>query len=133
MRAMHSMQEGCGWMLRILDRIDKGNGRKEDIDLLVDVANNIEGNTICAFGDAAALPVKFTIQNSEILNRIRKPDLNCLLLIRCTCIKTHGILRLINHNSKLPECHDCVSKSKNANVITVLFFKIYVNIVSFMN
>ncbi len=55
-------REGCGWMLRILDRIDKGNGRKEDLDLLIDVANNIEGNTICAFGDAAAWPVKFTIK-----------------------------------------------------------------------
>jgi NADH-quinone oxidoreductase subunit F len=55
-------REGCGWMLRILDRIDKGNGRQEDLDLLIDVANNIEGNTICAFGDAAAWPVKFTIK-----------------------------------------------------------------------
>lgn len=55
-------REGCGWMLRILDRIDKGSGRQEDLDLLIDVANNIEGNTICAFGDAAAWPVKFTIK-----------------------------------------------------------------------
>jgi NADH-quinone oxidoreductase subunit F len=55
-------REGCGWMLRILDRIDNGMGRKEDLDLLVDVANNIEGNTICAFGDAAAWPVKYTVQ-----------------------------------------------------------------------
>lgn len=55
-------REGCGWMLRILDRIDSGLGRPEDLKLLVDVANNIEGNTICAFGDAAAWPVKFTIQ-----------------------------------------------------------------------
>jgi NADH-quinone oxidoreductase subunit F len=37
-------------------------GTKDDIDLLIDVANNIEGNTICAFGDAAAWPVKYTIQ-----------------------------------------------------------------------
>lgn len=55
-------REGCGWMLRILDRIDKGQGRLEDIDLLTDVANNIEGNTICAFGDAAAWPVKWAIK-----------------------------------------------------------------------
>lgn len=55
-------REGCGWMLRVLDRIDNGLARKEDINLLVDIANNIEGNTICAFGDAAAWPVKFTIQ-----------------------------------------------------------------------
>jgi NADH-quinone oxidoreductase subunit F len=55
-------REGCGWMLRILDRIDKGMGRPEDIELLEDVANNIEGNTICAFGDAAAWPVKWAIK-----------------------------------------------------------------------
>lgn len=55
-------REGCGWMLRILDRIDNGGGRLEDIDLLTDVANNIEGNTICAFGDAAAWPVKWAIK-----------------------------------------------------------------------
>jgi NADH-quinone oxidoreductase subunit F len=55
-------REGCGWMLRILERIDEGRGRKDDLDILVDVANNIEGNTICAFGDAAAWPVKYTIK-----------------------------------------------------------------------
>ncbi len=55
-------REGCGWMLRILDRIDNGMGRPEDIELLEDVANNIEGNTICAFGDAAAWPVKWAIK-----------------------------------------------------------------------
>jgi len=55
-------REGCGWMLKILDRIDKGQGRPEDIELLRDVANNIEGNTICAFGDAAAWPVKWAIK-----------------------------------------------------------------------
>jgi len=55
-------REGCGWMLKVLDRIDKGLGRIEDITLLTDIANNIEGNTICAFGEAAAWPVKFTIK-----------------------------------------------------------------------
>jgi NADH-quinone oxidoreductase subunit F len=49
-------------MLKILDRIDNGLGRPEDIELLEDVANNIEGNTICAFGDAAAWPVKWAIK-----------------------------------------------------------------------
>jgi NADH-quinone oxidoreductase subunit F len=51
-------REGCGWMERILRRIENGQGRNEDLDLLVDVANNIEGNTICALGDAAAWPVQ---------------------------------------------------------------------------
>jgi NADH-quinone oxidoreductase subunit F len=51
-------REGCGWMERILQRIESGQGRNEDIDLLVNVADNIEGNTICALGDAAAWPVQ---------------------------------------------------------------------------
>src|SRR4030095_1576810 len=55
-------REGCGWMLKILERIDNGKGRKEDIELLNNIANNIEGNTICAFGEAAAWPVKWAIK-----------------------------------------------------------------------
>lgn len=51
-------REGCGWMEKILKRLQKGNGTKKDLDLLVSVANNIEGNTICALGDAAAWPVR---------------------------------------------------------------------------
>ncbi len=55
-------REGTGWMKKILERMYSGGGKAEDLDLLVRVANNIEGNTICALGDAAAWPVKFTIQ-----------------------------------------------------------------------
>jgi len=55
-------REGTGWMEKILQRIADGNGTSKDLDLLISVANNIEGNTICALGDAAAWPVKFMIQ-----------------------------------------------------------------------
>lgn len=55
-------REGTGWMFKILKRFEQGRGRKEDIDLLLDVANNIEGNTICALGDAAAWPVQAMIR-----------------------------------------------------------------------
>ena len=44
-------------------RIENGEGRQEDLDLLVDVANNIEGRTICALGDAAAWPVQSFIKH----------------------------------------------------------------------
>ncbi len=54
-------REGTGWMEKTLRRIDAGNGTSADLDLLISVANNIEGNTICALGDAAAWPVKFMI------------------------------------------------------------------------
>lgn len=55
-------REGTGWMEKTLIRIKTGNGTSKDLDLLCDVANHIEGNTICALGDAAAWPVKFMIQ-----------------------------------------------------------------------
>ncbi len=55
-------REGTGWMKKILQRMSDDGGKPEDLDLLVRVANNIEGNTICALGDAAAWPVKFTVQ-----------------------------------------------------------------------
>lgn len=55
-------REGTGWLEKILHRIAEGNGTSKDLDLLISVANNIEGNTICALGDAAAWPVKFMIQ-----------------------------------------------------------------------
>ncbi len=55
-------REGTGWMFKILKRFENYEARMEDIDLLLDVANNIEGNTICALGDAAAWPVQSMIK-----------------------------------------------------------------------
>lgn len=54
-------REGTGWLEKLLKRILSGNGTKKDVDLLISVANNIEGNTICALGEAAAWPVKFMV------------------------------------------------------------------------
>jgi NADH-quinone oxidoreductase subunit F len=51
-------REGTGWMYRIIKRIEEGRGTKEDIDKLKSVADNIENNTICAFGPGAAWPVQ---------------------------------------------------------------------------
>jgi len=51
-------REGCGWLERILNRIESGRGRQEDMDLLLDIADNIQGQTICPLGDAAAMPVR---------------------------------------------------------------------------
>lgn len=50
-------REGTGWLSRVIHRIEHGQGRAEDLDLLVDMSNKIEGRTICALGDAAAMPV----------------------------------------------------------------------------
>ena len=51
-------REGTGWLYRVIRRIRTGKGRPEDLDLLLDTANRIEGRTICALGDAAAWPVQ---------------------------------------------------------------------------
>ena len=50
-------REGTGWFVKILERLEAGQGRPEDVDLLTDVANKVEGNTICPFGEAIAWPV----------------------------------------------------------------------------
>lgn len=56
-------REGTGWMWRVIERIAHGKGRTEDIDLLNSVADNIQGRTICALGDAAAMPVRAMLKH----------------------------------------------------------------------
>jgi NADH-quinone oxidoreductase subunit F len=56
-------REGTGWMHRVVHRIEHGQGRNEDMDLLDDVAKKIMGRTICALGDAAAMPVASFVQH----------------------------------------------------------------------
>ena len=51
-------REGTGWMYRVIHRIEHGQGRPDDLDLLNSVASRIGGHTICALGDAAAMPVQ---------------------------------------------------------------------------
>ena len=49
-------REGCHWMEKIFHRIEQGEGQSGDLDLILNVSSNIMGNTICPFGDAAAMP-----------------------------------------------------------------------------
>ena len=56
-------REGTGWLYRILRRIRSGRAQLEEVDQLVDVANRIEGRTICALGEAAAWPVQSFIKH----------------------------------------------------------------------
>ncbi|MES9968367.1 MAG: NADH-quinone oxidoreductase subunit NuoF, partial [Sedimenticola sp.] len=51
-------REGTGWLYRVVSRIENGQGRPEDLALLDDVTEKIAGRTICALGDAAAMPVQ---------------------------------------------------------------------------
>jgi len=56
-------REGTGWLYRMVSRIVEGKGRPEDLDLLDSVASRIEGRTICALGDAAAMPVRSFVKH----------------------------------------------------------------------
>ena len=56
-------REGTGWLVRLLHRIIGGHGEPGDLEKLVNVANKIEGRTICALGEAAAWPVQSFVQH----------------------------------------------------------------------
>ena len=72
-------REGGDWLLKLLTRLENGEGRLSDIDLLVSIANNIAGKTLCPFGDAAAAPVQSFVQQfrDEFEAHVREG--------RCTC------------------------------------------------
>lgn len=56
-------REGTGWLYRMVHRIEHGHGHPDDLDMLNSIADNIQGKTICALGDAAAMPVRAMIKN----------------------------------------------------------------------
>jgi len=56
-------REGTGWLWRMMNRIEHGKGRSDDIELLNSISDNIQGRTICALGDAAAMPVRAMIKH----------------------------------------------------------------------
>jgi NADH-quinone oxidoreductase subunit F len=56
-------REGTGWMWRVLERMAKGQAKRAEIDMLLDVSYQVEGHTICALGDAAAWPVQGLIRH----------------------------------------------------------------------
>ncbi|MCY4290688.1 MAG: NADH-quinone oxidoreductase subunit NuoF [Roseovarius sp.] len=66
-------REGTGWMMRVMDRLVKGEADMAEIDMLFDVTKQVEGHTICALGDAAAWPIQGLIRNfrDEMEDRIR--------------------------------------------------------------
>jgi NADH-quinone oxidoreductase subunit F len=68
-------REGCGWLEKVLARMLAGDATTRDLDLLVEVCNQIEGNTICALGDAAAWAVRgFVTKFREEFEARCKPE-----------------------------------------------------------
>ena len=70
-------REGTGWMLKVLHKLEHGQGSMQDIDLLWDIQRRIEGNTICPLGDAAAWPVAAAIRHfrEEFEWHVKNPKL----------------------------------------------------------
>jgi NADH-quinone oxidoreductase subunit F len=66
-------REGTGWMMRVMDRLVRGEAEVEEIDMLLSVTKQVEGHTICALGDAAAWPIQGLIRafRDEIEDRIK--------------------------------------------------------------
>lgn len=58
-------REGTGWVARILHKIEAGMGEESDLQLLLDICDNVEGNTICPLGDAMAMPIRSYVQKFE--------------------------------------------------------------------
>jgi NADH-quinone oxidoreductase subunit F len=82
-------REGTSWMESVLHRIENGQGKTKDIDLLVSIASKIEGNTICPLGDAASWPVaaairhfrhefEFHVNHPELIKNIKHGNLEKL-------------------------------------------------------
>jgi NADH-quinone oxidoreductase subunit F len=71
-------REGMGWMWRVLTRMAEGRAHKREIDMLMEVTTQIEGHTICAFGDGAAWPVQGLLRHfrPEIERRIDEYSAN---------------------------------------------------------
>ncbi len=67
-------REGTGWFVKILERLEKGEGSEGDVDLLADVAGRVEGHTICPFGEAIAWPVQSYVAafRDEYLEHVRR-------------------------------------------------------------
>ncbi|MDP3961577.1 MAG: NADH-quinone oxidoreductase subunit NuoF [Pseudorhodobacter sp.] len=66
-------REGTGWMMRVMDRLVRGEAELEEIDMLLSVTKQVEGHTICALGDAAAWPIQGLVRafRDEIEDRIK--------------------------------------------------------------
>jgi NADH-quinone oxidoreductase subunit F len=66
-------REGTGWMMRVMDRLVRGEAEVEEIDMLISVTKQVEGHTICALGDAAAWPIQGLVRQfrEEIEDRIK--------------------------------------------------------------
>jgi len=92
-------REGTGWMEKVIKRILRGEGSTSDLDLLISIATNIEGNTVCALGEAAAWPVRFMITRfrdyfeERVSKQINLPVMNKVHSMRNTAFPVADITK----------------------------------------
>ena len=92
-------REGTGWMEKVLQRILRGEGSVSDLDLLISIASNIEGNTVCALGEAAAWPVRFMVTRfrdyfeKRVSKEINLPVMNKVHSMRNTAFPIADIVK----------------------------------------
>jgi NADH-quinone oxidoreductase subunit F len=84
-------REGTGWLHKVLRHLEEGTGREEDVQLLIDVSNNMMGNTVCVLADAAAMP---TI---SFVNKFKDEFLAHVKLGRCPLRPAHEPVRVAAH------------------------------------
>jgi len=91
LRPMHPCREGSPWMAKISDRIVAGNASPDDVDMLEQVANQIEGKTICAFGEAASWPTQsFVRKFRDEIKSATKSDLSGKIVNEETALAAAG-------------------------------------------
>ena len=83
-------REGTGWLSRMVDRIEQGHGKPSDMDLLDSVAENIMGRTICALGDAAAMPVRGMLKHFRAEFEHHITHKTCMVSAAVTAGEHHG-------------------------------------------
>ena len=92
-------REGTGWMEKVLQRILRGEGSVSDLDLLISIAANIEGNTVCALGEAAAWPVRYMVTRfrdyfeKRVSKEINLPVMNKVHSMRNTAFPIADIVK----------------------------------------
>ena len=77
------MPRGSGWMWRMLERIAKGDAEVHELDMLMDVTKQIEGHTICAFGEGSSWPVQGLLRHF----RTEMEDRLIIKIYRCQKLK----------------------------------------------
>lgn len=67
-------REGCGWIEKLLIDLEAGRGEAADLDKLIDIADNMEGNTICVLADSLAMPVRSFVRKfkEEFVEHVRR-------------------------------------------------------------